>query len=68
MTGLWQVSGKNRLTFDQMVRLDIQYIRNQSFLMDLKILFMTPMVIAAEVNEGLSKIMHNWVGPREAKL
>jgi lipopolysaccharide/colanic/teichoic acid biosynthesis glycosyltransferase len=28
MTGLWQVSGKNRLTFKEMIRLDIQYTRN----------------------------------------
>lgn len=49
MTGLWQVSGKNRLTFDEMVRLDIRYARECSFLMDLKIMMMTPLAIIAEV-------------------
>ena len=41
ITGLWQVSGRNRTTFDEMVRLDIQYAQNLSFLLDLKILLKT---------------------------
>ncbi|MEN8134262.1 MAG: sugar transferase [Thermodesulfobacteriota bacterium] len=68
MTGLWQVSGKNRLTFDQMVRLDIQYIRKQSFWMDLKILLMTPMVIASELKRSLNKIEQLGIGAKEIKL
>jgi lipopolysaccharide/colanic/teichoic acid biosynthesis glycosyltransferase len=49
MTGLWQVSGKNRLTFDEMVRMDIRYAHTCSFLRDMKILMMTPFAIIAEV-------------------
>ena len=49
MTGLWQVSGKNRLTFNEMVRLDIQYAHGCSFLTDMKILIMTPIAIISEV-------------------
>jgi lipopolysaccharide/colanic/teichoic acid biosynthesis glycosyltransferase len=30
LTGLWQVSGKNRLTFSEMIELDIKYVRTQS--------------------------------------
>jgi lipopolysaccharide/colanic/teichoic acid biosynthesis glycosyltransferase len=45
LTGLWQVSGKNNLTFHEMIRLDIQYIRTQSFRLDLKILLLTPIAI-----------------------
>ncbi len=41
MTGLWQVSGRNRLTFEEMVRVDLFYIKNWSVLLDLKILFLT---------------------------
>lgn len=41
ITGLWQVSGRNRLTFDEMVRLDIQYTRDWSLWLDLKILLKT---------------------------
>jgi lipopolysaccharide/colanic/teichoic acid biosynthesis glycosyltransferase len=48
MTGLWQVSGKNRLTFKEMIRLDIQYERQMSLLTDLKILMMTPFAILNE--------------------
>lgn len=49
MTGLWQVSGKNRLTFDEMVRLDIRYAHECSFLLDMKIVMMTPLAIISEV-------------------
>ncbi len=49
MTGLWQVSGKNRLTFKEMVRLDIRYARTMSFWLDLKILFLTPYAIVREI-------------------
>jgi exopolysaccharide biosynthesis polyprenyl glycosylphosphotransferase len=41
LTGLWQVSGRNRLTFDEMVRLDLFYIENWSPLLDLKIILRT---------------------------
>ena len=41
MTGLWQVSGKNRTTFNQMIQLDIEYSRRKSLWLDLKIVFKT---------------------------
>lgn len=41
LTGLWQVSGKNRLTFDKMIRLDIRYTQEKSFLMDVRIICST---------------------------
>ncbi len=41
ITCLWQVSGRSCIGFDEWMRLDIQYIQNRSFLMDLKILAMT---------------------------
>ena len=41
MTGLWQVSGKNRTTFAEMIRLDIAYEQQRSFWLDLKIIFRT---------------------------
>jgi len=49
MTGLWQVSGKNDLTFDQMVSLDIQYARRMSFWLDLWILIKTPAAIIRQI-------------------
>ncbi|OYT70067.1 MAG: hypothetical protein CFK52_12190 [Chloracidobacterium sp. CP2_5A] len=45
VTGLWQVSGRNRLTFEQMVRLDIYYIENWSLWLDIKILLRTLPVV-----------------------
>jgi exopolysaccharide biosynthesis polyprenyl glycosylphosphotransferase len=41
ITGLWQVSGRNRLPFDEMVRMDLYYIENWSLLVDLKIILQT---------------------------
>ena len=41
VTGLWQVSGRNKTTFNEMVRLDINYLENWSLLLDIKILFKT---------------------------
>jgi lipopolysaccharide/colanic/teichoic acid biosynthesis glycosyltransferase len=42
ITGLWQVTGRSRVSFDQMVRMDLQYARTWSPWMDLKILMRTP--------------------------
>ena len=41
ITGLWQVSGRNRLPFDEMVRMDLYYIENWSLLLDIKIILHT---------------------------
>ena len=41
LTGLWQVSGKNRTTFNEMIRLDIAYSERASLRLDLKIIFKT---------------------------
>jgi lipopolysaccharide/colanic/teichoic acid biosynthesis glycosyltransferase len=41
ITGLWQVIGRNSMTFDERLRLDVAYIRDRSFLLDLKIILWT---------------------------
>ena len=41
ITGLWQVEGRNKTNFDERLRLDIEYIRRRSLLLDLKILLRT---------------------------
>jgi lipopolysaccharide/colanic/teichoic acid biosynthesis glycosyltransferase len=41
ITGLWQVSGRNELDFDDRLRLDVAYIRNRSFALDFSILVRT---------------------------
>ena len=45
LTGLWQVSGRNRLPFEEMVRLDLFYNENWSLLLDLKIILRTGLVM-----------------------
>ena len=45
ITGLWQVYGRSRTTFDEMVRLDLRYARTWSILLDLKILLQTPRAV-----------------------
>lgn len=45
ITGLWQVSGRSRVTFDEMVRLDLRYARACSPWMDIKILLRTPLAV-----------------------
>lgn len=64
MTGLWQVSGKNRLSFEQMIRLDIAYTRKMSLLLDLKILLQTlPTVLGLILEAGLRKLGKKQVEP-----
>lgn len=45
LTGLWQTSARSSVDFDQMVELDIDYIRRQSFWLDLVIILRTPWAI-----------------------
>ena len=42
ITGLWQVEGRSRVTFDEMVRMDLQYAKTWSLWLDIKILLQTP--------------------------
>jgi len=49
ITGLWQVMGRSRTTFDEMVRLDLRYVRSWSLGLDFRILLETPRaVLSAE--------------------
>jgi exopolysaccharide biosynthesis polyprenyl glycosylphosphotransferase len=45
LTGLWQVSGRNRLTYEQRVQLDAEYVRTYSIWLDLQILVRTVRVV-----------------------
>lgn len=45
ITGLWQVTGRSSVSFDEMVKLDLDYIEQQSLSLDLKILFQTPLAV-----------------------
>ena len=51
LTGHWQVNGKNKTTFNQMIELDVFYARNASLRLDLRILFKTIPALLAQVRE-----------------
>jgi len=52
LTGLWQVSGKNRTTFEEMIRLDIHYAHHKSLWMDIKIILLTPYALIQQVMDS----------------
>lgn len=49
-TGLWQVSGRNELSFKQMVELDLRYIEERGFLLDMKLMLLTVKVMFGSKN------------------
>jgi lipopolysaccharide/colanic/teichoic acid biosynthesis glycosyltransferase len=55
LTGLWQVSGKNRTTFNQMIELDIRYAKEWSLWMDMRIIALTVPVLLSQVKEQKTK-------------
>jgi len=52
LTGLWQVSGRNNLSYEERVDLDVRYARHRSVLMDLKIILKTVMVVLDPRDRG----------------
>jgi hypothetical protein len=52
LTGYWQVNGKNKTTFNEMIVMDLFYLKNLSFLLDLKILFKTCAVMVGQMFES----------------
>jgi lipopolysaccharide/colanic/teichoic acid biosynthesis glycosyltransferase/transcriptional regulator with XRE-family HTH domain len=52
LTGYWQVNGKNKTTFNQMIAMDLFYLKNMSILLDLKIMLKTGAVIAGQLFES----------------
>jgi lipopolysaccharide/colanic/teichoic acid biosynthesis glycosyltransferase len=56
ITGWAQVNGRNALTWEEKFKLDVWYVANQSFLLDLKILFLT--VKRVIVREGINSSSH----------
>ncbi len=45
ISGIWQINGRSSTTFDEMVRMDIKYMREWTLLLDIKILLKTPFVV-----------------------
>ncbi len=55
LTGLWQVSGKNRTTFQEMIRLDLHYAETKSLPLDLKIILMTLPILIGQIQESTAR-------------
>jgi lipopolysaccharide/colanic/teichoic acid biosynthesis glycosyltransferase len=51
LTGLWQVNGKDKTTFNEMMKMDLAYLSNISILLDVKIMLKTTVTIARQVFE-----------------
>jgi exopolysaccharide production protein ExoY len=50
LTGLWQVNGKNKTTFEEMMELDLRYVRTKSLWLDISIIVRTiPAVIVQTI-------------------
>jgi lipopolysaccharide/colanic/teichoic acid biosynthesis glycosyltransferase len=52
LTGYWQVNGKNKTTFRQMIEMDLFYLKNMSIWLDLKIMLKTGTVMAGQTFES----------------
>jgi len=66
LTGLWQVSGKNRTTFTQMIELDIRYARTATVWLDLEIVARTFPTLAGQVAEHASQMNPSRTEPKPA--
>jgi hypothetical protein len=52
LTGYWQVNGKNKTTFNEMIAMDLFYLKKMSILLDLKIMLKTFAVIGEQLFES----------------
>jgi lipopolysaccharide/colanic/teichoic acid biosynthesis glycosyltransferase len=63
LTGYWQVNGKNKTTFNEMIAMDLFYLQNMSISLDLKIMLKTCSVIAAQMLESRLPAQFNRQSP-----
>jgi lipopolysaccharide/colanic/teichoic acid biosynthesis glycosyltransferase len=68
LTGYWQINGKNKTTFNEMIMLDLFYLENMSILLDLKIMLKTSAVIAGQLLEFQEAAQRNGSGANRTKL
>jgi lipopolysaccharide/colanic/teichoic acid biosynthesis glycosyltransferase len=52
ITGLWQVKARNQVSFDEMVRMDLEYINNYSLWLDIKLIVQTPWALISTKGAG----------------
>ena len=60
LTGYWQVNGKNKTTFKEMIAMDLFYLKNMSILLDLKIMLKTGAAIAGQLVESRLAAQRDW--------
>lgn len=68
LTGHWQVNGKNKTTFNEMIMMDFFYLENMSISLDLKIMLKTGAVIAGQLFESQQAAQRNRAGANRTKL
>jgi exopolysaccharide production protein ExoY len=68
LTGHWQVNGKNKTTFNEMIVMDLFYLQNLSVLLDLKIMLKTGAVIARQLSESQQIAQRNRSAANRTKL
>ena len=64
LTGYWQVNGKNKTTFSEMIAMDMYYARNMSLWLDLMIIARTVPAVAAQVLESGMARQWQWCKPK----
>lgn len=62
LTGLWQISGKNKTTFEEMIALDVRYTQTASLGLDLKIMLLTFPAILQQLTEHCWLCVSSWCG------
>jgi exopolysaccharide production protein ExoY len=67
LTGHWQVNGKNKTTFNEMIVMDLFYLENMSIFLDLKIMLKTVAVIARQLLEFQQAAQRNRCGANGTK-
>ena len=67
LTGHWQVNGKNKTTFNEMIMMDFFYLENMSISLDLKIILKTGTVIAGQLFESQQAAQRNRAGANRTK-
>lgn len=69
LTGLWQISGKNRRTFQEMIDLDVYYAQHRTLRLDLKIMILTiPAIIGQVYDLRIGKRQEKRKGPTAAPV
>lgn len=67
LTGYWQVNGKNRTTFQEMIKMDTHYVRNQSVGLDVAIVLRTIPALLTQVSDSRAKKTHKATNKTGAK-